>query len=244
DIDSDDEESGSRVSTSNHVARASSTILLPFQRSQRMASLSLTRAGTRSRAQSLVVPDGAINAGGSSDRARAASPVDNATRPSTSGPARFCADAEDTLPAISRIPAILLMIASTALIAFNGEFLVTSIHHLAKDGPLNETFIGMIIIPVAGNAAEHITAMSVAARNKMDLAIGVSVGSSIQIGLYITPLTVIIGWMMGRDMTLRFSFFNTSMLLMSVFLVNFLILKGNSHYLKGVLLCVCYVNIG
>lgn len=105
-------------------------------------------------------------------------------------------------------------------------------------------FVGLIIIPIAGNAAEQITAVSVAARNKIDLAIGVSVGSSIQIGLYITPLVVVIGWWMDREMTLHFSLFNTTALLMTVFLVNFLILRGKSHYLKGVLLCVCYLNIG
>ncbi|KAI5302603.1 hypothetical protein KEM56_000532, partial [Ascosphaera pollenicola] len=164
-----------------------------------------------------------------------------APQPSTTN---ATAHPEPVTPFLPRIHSIILMIVSTALIAVNGELLVTSINFLAKNSPLSEMFVGLIIIPIAGNAAEQITAISVAARDKMDLAIGVSVGSSIQIGLYITPLVVVIGWWMDRDMTLHFSLFNTSALLMTVFLVNFLILRGKTHYLKGVLLCVCYLNIG
>lgn len=135
------------------------------------------------------------------------------------------------------------MLMTTGLIAANSEFLVASIDHLSQNAALSHMFVGFIVIPVASNAAEHITAMSVAARDNMDLAIGVSVGSSIQIGLYITPLVVVVGWVLGRNMSLYFSLFHTTTLLMTVFLVNFVILRGRMHYLKGVLLCVCYLNI-
>ena len=114
---------------------------------------------------------------------------------------------------------------------------------MAKDGPLSEAFIGLIIIPVAGNAAEHITAMAVAAKNNMDLAIGVSIGSSIQIGLYITPLIVVIGWIVGKDMSLYFNLFETVSLLAAILVVNFVVLNGRSNYLKGILLCACYIII-
>lgn len=144
---------------------------------------------------------------------------------------------------IPRGLSLTLMVVSTALVAVNGELLVASIHRLAHGSILGETFVGLIVIPIAGNAAEQVTAVSVAARDKMDLSIGVAVGSSIQIGLYITPLVVVIGWLLGKSMTLRFSLFNTVTLLITVLLVNFLILRGRTHYLKGVLLCVCYVNI-
>ncbi|KAK2811508.1 hypothetical protein FQN50_002131 [Emmonsiellopsis sp. PD_5] len=151
-----------------------------------------------------------------------------------------------TLPSacvMSTRASIALMILSTGLIAINAELLVNSIHDMAKNGPINEAFIGLIILPVASNAAEHITAMSVAAKNNMDLAIGVSVGSSIQIGLYITPFVVIMGWILGKDMSLRFSQFETVTLLATVFLVNFLVLNGRSNYLKGAMLCACYFII-
>jgi hypothetical protein len=73
--------------------------------------------------------------------------------------------------------------------------MVSSIDNLvATDPGLSEAFIGLILLPLVGNAAEHVTAVSVAWKNKMDLAIGVAVGSSIQIALFVTPLVVIVGW--------------------------------------------------
>lgn len=71
---------------------------------------------------------------------------------------------------------------STALVAVCAEFMVSSIDHLVQTTPLGEAFVGLILLPIVGNAAEHVTAVTVAAKNKMDLAIGVAVGSSIQIG--------------------------------------------------------------
>ena len=109
---------------------------------------------------------------------------------------------------------------------------------------MGEVFVGLIIIPIVGNAAEHVTAITVALKNKMDLAIGVAVGSSIQIALFITPLIVILGWIMDREMTLFFTLFETVCLFVSTFIVNFLVLDGRSNYLEGALLCATYVIIG
>ncbi|PGH27219.1 calcium/proton exchanger [Polytolypa hystricis UAMH7299] len=157
---------------------------------------------------------------------------------------RALRNASHAVPLISRTASIIVLIASTGMIGINAELLVTSINKLAKDGPISEAFIGLIIIPIAGNAAEHITAISVAAKDNMDLAIGVSIGSSIQIGLYITPLIVIIGWILGKNMGLLFNLFETISLVATVFVVNFMVLNGRTHYLKGVLLCACYIIIG
>lgn len=70
-----------------------------------------------------------------------------------------------------------------------------------------------------------------------------AVGSSIQIALFTTPLVVILGWIMGRDMTLYFTLFETVCLFVSAFIVNFLVLDGRSNYLEGALLCATYVII-
>ena len=91
--------------------------------------------------------------------------------------------------------------------------------------------------------SEHVTAVTVAAKNKMDLAIGVAVGSSIQIALFITPLVVILGWCMDKQMTLYFNLFETVSLFVAVFVVNFLVLDGKSNYLEGVLLVAAYIII-
>jgi Ca2+:H+ antiporter len=83
---------------------------------------------------------------------------------------------------ISRTTAVVLLLASTALVALCAEFMVSSIDSVTSNTALGETFVGLIILPIVGNAAEHVTAVTVAHKNKMDLAIGVAVGSSIQIG--------------------------------------------------------------
>ena len=144
---------------------------------------------------------------------------------------------------MSRIAAIILLLVSTGLVALCAEFLVSSIDYLISNSPVSEAFIGLIIIPIVGNAAEHVTAVTVASKNKMDLAIGVAVGSSIQIALFVTPVIVLLGWILSKDMSLYFSLFETISLFVSAFIVNFLVLDGRSNYLEGALLIAAYVII-
>ncbi|KAK4204003.1 putative vacuolar calcium ion transporter [Triangularia verruculosa] len=153
------------------------------------------------------------------------------------------ADAEENVEELSRRSAVILLLVSTALVAVCAEFMVDSINGLVKTSSIGEIFIGLIILPIVGNAAEHVTAITVAMKNKMDLAIGVAVGSSIQIALFITPLIVIIGWIMDREMTLYFTLFETVCLFVSAFITNFLVLDGRSNYLEGALLLATYVII-
>lgn len=145
---------------------------------------------------------------------------------------------------LSRTSAIVLLLTSTALVALCAEFMVDSITGLVETSSISEAFIGLIILPIVGNAAEHVTAITVAMKNKMDLAIGVAVGSSIQIALFITPLVVILGWILNKEMTLYFTLFETVCLFVSAFIANFLVLDGRSNYLEGALLCATYVIIG
>ena len=144
---------------------------------------------------------------------------------------------------ISRTSAIILLVVSTGLVAVCAEFLVSSITYLVDNTNVSEEFIGLIILPIVGNAAEHVTAVTVASKNKMDLAIGVAVGSSIQIALFVTPVIVLLGWILAKDMSLYFSLFETIALFVSAFIVNFLVLDGRSNYLEGALLIAAYVII-
>jgi Ca2+/H+ antiporter len=89
----------------------------------------------------------------------------------------------ETEPAMSRTAAVVMLLLSTGLVAVCAEFLVDAIPNMIENSSVSEAFIGLIILPIVGNAAEHVTAVSVAMKNKMDLSIGVSVGSSIQIGM-------------------------------------------------------------
>ena len=145
---------------------------------------------------------------------------------------------------LSRTSAVLLLLVSTGLVAICADFLVNSIGYLVSNTGVSAEFIGLIILPIVGNAAEHVTAVTVASKNKMDLAIGVAVGSSIQISLFVTPVIVLLGWALGKDMSLYFSLFETIALFVSAFIVNFLVLDGRSNYLEGALLIAAYVIIG
>lgn len=144
---------------------------------------------------------------------------------------------------VSRTTAIILLLVSTALVAVCAEFLVSSINYLVDNTGVSQAFVGLIILPIVGNAAEHVTAVTVASKNKMDLAIGVAVGSSIQIALFVTPVIVLLGWILGKDMSLYFTLFETVSLFVSAFIVNFLVLDGRSNYLEGALLIAAYVII-
>ncbi|KAJ5674205.1 Vacuolar calcium ion transporter [Penicillium macrosclerotiorum] len=151
---------------------------------------------------------------------------------------------EDEQPQLTLWVAGLTLCVSTALVAVCAEFMVDSIDALTTTTNISETFVGLILLPIVGNAAEHATAVTVAWKDKMDLAIGVAVGSSMQIALLVLPLIVVIGWIMGVDnMTLNFDSFEVILLFVSVLLVNYLIGDGKSHWLEGVLLMMMYLII-
>lgn len=164
-------------------------------------------------------------------------------RSSALNEAKAIEDGDEDDENISRTTAVFLLLISTGLVALCAEFLVDSINSVVTNSPLSEAFVGLIILPIVGNAAEHVTAVTVAHKNKMDLAIGVAVGSSIQIALFVTPFIVLLGWAMGKEMSLYFNLFETVSLFVSCFIVNFLVLDGRSNYLEGALLCSAYVII-
>ncbi|KAH5352699.1 hypothetical protein HBI48_151600 [Parastagonospora nodorum] len=147
-------------------------------------------------------------------------------------------------PSLSVVGALVTLAISTTLVAFCSEFMVDSINGLTETGAISTTFVGLILLPIVGNAAEHATAVTVAIKDKMDLSIGVAVGSSMQIALLVFPLIVILGWILGKDcMTLYFDTFQIATLFVSVLLVNYLIQDGKSHWLEGVLLMASYIII-
>ncbi|KAI7818415.1 Sodium/calcium exchanger protein-domain-containing protein [Gamsiella multidivaricata] len=138
---------------------------------------------------------------------------------------------------------IVVLLIITVIVAFCAEFLVGSIDGLSHSWNISPTFIGLILLPIVGNAAEHVTAVSVAMKDKMDLAIGVAIGSSMQIALFVTPLMVIIGWIIHQPMTLFFNTFETCVLFVSVLIVNYLIQDGESNWLEGVMLLSTYLIV-
>lgn len=138
---------------------------------------------------------------------------------------------------------ITLLLVVTAIVGVCAEFLVSAIEDVTKIWHISETFVGLILIPIVGNAAEHLTAVTCAFKNKMDLAIGVAVGSSMQIALLVTPLMVIIGWGLGSEMSLFFNIYETAILFIAVIMVNYLIMDGESNWLEGLMLVCVYIVI-
>ncbi|KAJ6153702.1 hypothetical protein N7470_006661 [Penicillium chermesinum] len=143
----------------------------------------------------------------------------------------------------NRIYSLILLVTSTVLIAICAEFFASSFDVLNEKGILGESFVGLIVIPVAGNVAENVTAVMVAARDQMDLAISVALGSAIQIGLLVAPVIVLVAWGLGKPMTLHFDYFGLITLVGSGILVSFLVLKGKTNYLEGAILCASFAAI-
>jgi Ca2+:H+ antiporter len=132
-------------------------------------------------------------------------------------------------PVLTFWGAMITLLAATALVGLCAEYLVDSINAVTCTYHISEYFVGLILLPIVGNAAEHATAVTVAVKDKMDLAIGVAVGSSMQIALLVLPLMVIIGWIINADMTLIFDDFQIAVLFVAVILVNYLIADGKSR---------------
>ncbi|OTB09519.1 hypothetical protein M426DRAFT_80754 [Hypoxylon sp. CI-4A] len=136
-----------------------------------------------------------------------------------------------------------VLIVTTVLVAICADYLVESIDALVERAHISRSFIGLILIPIVGNAAEHVTAVVVAVKNKMDLAMGVAIGSSIQIALFVTPFLVVLGWIMDREMDLHFETFETVSFALAVLVVIYTVQDGKSNYLEGAMLMALYIII-
>jgi Ca2+:H+ antiporter len=126
-----------------------------------------------------------------------------------------------------------VLVVTTITVAVCAEYLVDSIDALVETAHISKTFVGLILLPIVGNAAEHVTAVVVAVKDKMDLAMGVAIGSSMQIALLVTPFLVILGWIIGQPMTLHFETFETTVFFLSVLVVTYVLMDGKSNWLEG-----------
>lgn len=144
---------------------------------------------------------------------------------------------------LSVISALSVLLACTVLVSLLADLLVGLIDGIVELLGLSKTFIGLIVIPIVGNAAEHVTAIVVAMKDKMDLAIGVAVGSSLQIAIFVTPFMVLVGWAIDVPMSLYFSTFETAILFVLVFITNLVILDGELNWLEGVMLLGTYLIV-
>ncbi|KAG2020116.1 calcium ion transporter [Coprinopsis cinerea AmutBmut pab1-1] len=149
----------------------------------------------------------------------------------------------DEPPTMNVAAAAFALLGVTVVTSFCADYLVASIEETAERYHISKTFIGLILLPIVANAAEHVTSIWMAMKNKMELAITICVGSSIQIASFVVPLMVIIGWCTNHELTLYFEDFETIILFVSVLLVNTLIQDGKSNYMEGLLLLALYFVI-
>jgi Ca2+:H+ antiporter len=136
-----------------------------------------------------------------------------------------------------------ILLAVTVLVAIESELLVGALEVATKQLGLTQLFTGIIVLPIIGNAAEHATAVVVALKNKMDLSVSVAMGSSLQIALFVAPVLVIAGWLMGQPMDLNFNPFELVAVAVAVLIVNSISSDGRSNWLEGTLLLATYLVI-
>jgi Ca2+:H+ antiporter len=141
--------------------------------------------------------------------------------------------------------AVVMLGAAGVLVGAMSELLVGSIEHAARDLGLSQFFVGAFVVAIVGNAAEHYVAVAVAAKDKMDLAVNISIGSSAQIGLFVAPVLVILSFVFGpAPMPLVFNGYELAALLLAALLSATLIADGESTWFEGVQLLGVYALLG
>ncbi|PKA47087.1 Vacuolar cation/proton exchanger 1a [Apostasia shenzhenica] len=140
--------------------------------------------------------------------------------------------------------ALAWLVGMTVVIAVLSEYVVGTIEAASESWGISVSFISIILLPIVGNAAEHAGAIIFALRNKLDITLGVSLGSATQISMFVVPLSVIVAWIIGIQMDLDFKLLETGSLVLSILLVSSALQDGSSHYLKGFVLLLAYLVIG
>jgi Ca2+:H+ antiporter len=140
---------------------------------------------------------------------------------------------------------VVTLLVATALVAWMSELLVGAVEGASHALGFTEVFVGVIVVAVVGNAAEHSTAVTVALKNQMDLALNIAIGSSIQIALFVAPLLVFVSRLMtGRAMDLIFTPFEVLAVIAATVVVNLVAADGESNWLEGAMLLAVYLVLG
>lgn len=139
--------------------------------------------------------------------------------------------------------AIAILAAATVGVAFASELLVHAVEGVTRTLGWSETFLGLVIIPFIGNAAEHATAVVVARKGKTDLALQIALGSSTQVALLVAPVLVLIGLLLGSPMNLAFSPFEVAAVAMATLVVAISVQDGESNWFEGVQLVAVYLMV-
>jgi Ca2+:H+ antiporter len=142
----------------------------------------------------------------------------------------------------NRRTALAVLVAATAGVAVVAEMLVGSVEQAAHAWGMSSVFVGVIVVAIVGNAAEHSTAVLVALKNKMDLAVSIAVGSGIQVALFVAPVLVFASMAMGHEhpLDLHFTPLEIVAVAASILILALVAQDGESHWLEGVMLLAVY----
>jgi Ca2+:H+ antiporter len=140
--------------------------------------------------------------------------------------------------------AVIILAAATVAIVFMSELLVASVEHVVAELGWSEFFVGIIIVPLVGNAAEHLVAVQVALKNQMTLSMEIALGSSLQIALFVAPALMIIAALMGVELSFNFNQFELVALASAGVVGAFVIKDGKSNWLEGAQLLALYIILG
>ncbi|XP_047316436.1 vacuolar cation/proton exchanger 3-like isoform X2 [Impatiens glandulifera] len=151
---------------------------------------------------------------------------------------------DDETPVIGFGSGFAWLLGMTLVIALLSEYVVGTIEDASETWGISVSFISIILLPIVGNAAEHAGAIIFAFKNKLDISLGVALGSATQISLFVVPMCVIVAWIIGIDMDLDFNLLETGSLALSILITAFTLQDGTSHYMKGLVLLLCYLVIG
>jgi len=136
-----------------------------------------------------------------------------------------------------------VLLVSTIFVAIESEFLVHSIAPVVAEWNVKPLFIGIIVVPIIGNAAEHSAAVLMALKNKMDISVNIATSSSTQIALFVAPVIVFISLWLGHPVTILFEDVELVTVTVSVFIVALISLDGKCHWLEGAQLLAAYIIV-
>ncbi|XP_050141825.1 vacuolar cation/proton exchanger 3-like isoform X2 [Malus sylvestris] len=132
----------------------------------------------------------------------------------------------------------------TTITALLSEYVVGTIEDASRSWGLSVSFLSLILVPILGNAAEHAGSIIFALKNKLDISLAVSLGSATQIAMFVVPCCAVVGWIMGVNMDVNFNLIETVSFALAVITAALALQDGTSHYVKGLVLILCYIVIG
>ena len=148
---------------------------------------------------------------------------------------------EEEQPPFGKVASYVVLLGTTAAVAYVSEAFVGAIEPLVEEIGVSELFIGVIVVPIVGNIAEHVIGVQIAYKNDMDFSMAISLGSSLQVALLVTPILVFLGPLLGHPLDLVFTPLELVSLGAAVVVTALIALDGRSNWLEGAMLCGVYV---